>query len=76
MPPDLTKAHQKLDKAVENAYGRSFDNESQRIAYLFELYQKLTGDMFVEEKIRGKGKKKNESKGKPASNENVRRHQA
>ncbi|GBU26970.1 hypothetical protein R84B8_00486 [Treponema sp. R8-4-B8] len=57
MPKELLKAHQKLDKAVETAYGRSFDNDSQRVAYLFELYQKLTGELFTETKKTGKGKK-------------------
>jgi hypothetical protein len=57
MPPELLKAHQKLDKAVEASYGRSFDNESQRVAYLFELYQKLSGELFVHTKKRGKGRK-------------------
>jgi hypothetical protein len=59
MPKELLKAHQKLDKAVEAAYGRTFDSDSQRVAYLFELYQKLTGELFVDEKKRGKGRKKN-----------------
>jgi hypothetical protein len=58
MPPALSKAHQKLDKAVEAAYGRSFDDDSQRVAYLFEVYQKKCGELFVEEKKRGKGRKK------------------
>jgi hypothetical protein len=57
MPSALSKAHQKLDKAVEAAYGRSFDDDGQRVAYLFELYQKLTGELFVEGKKKGKGKK-------------------
>jgi hypothetical protein len=57
MPPTLIKAHQKLDKAVETAYGRSFENDNQRVAYLFELYQKLSGELFVEAKRRGKGRK-------------------
>jgi hypothetical protein len=47
MPKELLKAHQKLDKAVEAAYGRSFDDDSQRVAYLFELYQRLSGELFV-----------------------------
>jgi hypothetical protein len=55
MPPALAKAHQKLDKAVEVAYGRSFDDDGQRVAFLFELYQKLSGELFVEGKKRGKG---------------------
>jgi hypothetical protein len=57
MLPELVKAHQKLDKAVEAAYGRTFDDDSQRVAYLFELYQKLSGELFVETKKRGKGRK-------------------
>jgi hypothetical protein len=57
IPPVLLKAHQKLDKTVETAYGRTFDNDSQRVAYLFELYQKLCGELFVEGKKRGKGRK-------------------
>ena len=57
MPPELVKAHQKLDKAVETAYGRSFDNDVQRVAYLFELYQKMPGELFVGNK-EGKGIRK------------------
>jgi len=58
MLPDLVKAHQKLDKAVEAAYGRSFDDDSQRVAFLFELYQKMTGELFVEGKKQVKRRKK------------------
>jgi hypothetical protein len=57
IPPELLKAHQKLDKAVDAAYNRVFDDDSQRVAYLFELYQKLSGEMFIETKKRGKGRK-------------------
>ena len=53
MPPVLLKAHQKLDKAVESAYGRNFQDDSQRVAFLFEQYQKLAGDLFT----KGKGRK-------------------
>ncbi len=43
MPPVLLKAHQTLDKAVDMAYGRTnFKTEAERIAFLFELYQKYT----------------------------------
>jgi hypothetical protein len=59
MPPELIKTHQKLDKAVETSYGRIFENDEQRVSYLFEQYQKLTGELFVEDKKSGKGKKKN-----------------
>ncbi len=64
MPKELSQAHQKLDKAVETAYGRSFDDDGQRVAYLFELYQKLTGELFTETKKTGKGKKVKTIKGK------------
>jgi len=58
MPKELLKAHQKLDKAVETAYGKTFDSDSQRVAYLFELYQKNSGELdFTEKKKTGKGKK-------------------
>jgi hypothetical protein len=50
MIPELVKAHQKLDKTVEAAYGRSFDDDGQQVAFLFELYQKLSGELFVEKK--------------------------
>jgi hypothetical protein len=53
MPPALSKAHQKLNKAVEAAYGRTFADDSQRVAYLFELYQRLAGELFVEGRRRG-----------------------
>jgi hypothetical protein len=55
--PELLKAHQKLDKAVEAAYGRAFAGGGERVAYLFELYQKLSGELFVDTKKRGKGRK-------------------
>ena len=43
MPPDLRRAHQTLDKAVDVAYGRkSFASDAERVAFLFELYHKYT----------------------------------
>ncbi|MBI4825170.1 MAG: class I SAM-dependent DNA methyltransferase [Nitrospirae bacterium] len=43
MPPDLRKAHQVLDKAVDAAYGKkSFASDAERVAFLFELYHKYT----------------------------------
>ena len=38
-PPDLLKAHQDLDKAVEKAYGKTFKTDEERVEFLFELYQ-------------------------------------
>lgn len=43
MPPELTRAHQALDRAVDAAYGRkSFTGDAERVAFLFELYQQYT----------------------------------
>ena len=51
MPPDLVKVHNTLDKAVDEAYGKtSFKNEAQRVAFLFELYQKITSPLALETK--------------------------
>ena len=56
MPPELVKAHQALDKAVDLCYRpQPFINETKRIEFLFELYDKLTSGMFG-----GKKKKKSE----------------
>ena len=58
MLPELVKAHQGLDKAVDLCYRpQPFINETKRIEFLFELYDKYTSGMFAVEKV--KKKKKN-----------------
>jgi hypothetical protein len=57
MPPELARAHQALDKAADAAYGRSFADDGERVAYLFERYQQLSGQLFRDEQKRGKGRK-------------------
>ena len=47
MPPTLLKAHQKLDAAVDAAYlpsggKKSYASDAERVAFLFELYQRIT----------------------------------
>jgi len=47
MPPDLLKAHQRLDDAVDAAYAlcggkKKWINEPDRVAFLFARYQQLT----------------------------------
>ena len=50
MPPDLLKAHQALDKAVDRAYRRQpFPSERHRIEFLFQLYEKLTAPLVRED---------------------------
>jgi len=43
MPPDLVRAHQKLDAAVDAAYGyKGAATDAARVAFLFTLYRQLT----------------------------------
>jgi len=58
MPPELVKAHQALDKAVDQCYrSQPFTTEAKRIEFLFELYEKYTAGMFIEEKSKNNKKK-------------------
>jgi hypothetical protein len=51
MPPALVKAHQELDKAVDLCYrSQPFPNETKRIEFLFDLYEKYTSGLFREKK--------------------------
>lgn len=45
MPKDLVDAHHTLDRVVDRAYGApQFASESERLQYLFDLYQKLISE--------------------------------
>lgn len=51
MPPILIKAHKAMDKAVDLCYrSQPFPNETKRIEFLFELYDKYTAGVFVKGK--------------------------
>lgn len=59
MPAELTKAHQQLDAAVDAAYAlngskKSWKNDAERVAFLFELYQRYTSLLPVEKPKRGR----------------------
>jgi restriction-modification enzyme MmeI-like protein len=46
MPPALVKAHAQLDRAVDLCYRpQPFENDRQRVEYLFALYEKLTAPL-------------------------------
>jgi hypothetical protein len=48
MPPELVRAHQKLDWAVDAAYGKQkFAGDRERLAFLFELYQQLINPLLM-----------------------------
>ena len=38
MPPEISKAHGKLDALVDKLYGRTFATDADRVAHLFALY--------------------------------------
>ena len=51
MPPNLRKAHQALDRAVDRLYRRSgFSSERERVEYLLGLYEKLVAPLTAEAK--------------------------
>ena len=44
MPADLRAAHERNDEVLERIYiGRRFQNDTERLEKLFELYTKMTG---------------------------------
>ncbi len=48
MPPDLLKAHKKLDKEVEKAYrSEAFADDEDRIRFLFEMYEGMVKGRFL-----------------------------
>ncbi len=53
MPTLLVGAHQALDRAVDLAYRpQPFQNDTKRMEYLFELYEKYLGSLFHTKKKR------------------------
>ena len=53
MPPNLRKAHQALDRAVDRLYRRNgFASERERVEYLLGLYEKMMEPLGV----RGRGR--------------------
>lgn len=55
MPTELVKAHHKLDAAVDAAYSKKkFLGDSDRVAFLFELYQQLASPLEAKKNMRRK----------------------
>jgi hypothetical protein len=55
MPSELVKAHHKLDAAVDAAYSKKkFSGDSDRVAFLFELYQQLASPLEAKKTTRRK----------------------
>jgi len=52
---ELSKAHAKLDRAVEKCYrSQPFPSERHRVEYLFKEYQRLTAPLLPADKKRKK----------------------
>ena len=44
MPEGLKKAHHALDIAIEQCYrSKPFENDEERLEYLFKMYEEMTG---------------------------------
>ena len=59
MPKVLLKAHQDLDKVVDEAYRNKkqpFTSDLERISFLFTLYEQYTANLFTEEKTKKRKK--------------------
>ncbi|MGQ4807536.1 hypothetical protein NKDENANG_00888 [Candidatus Entotheonellaceae bacterium PAL068K] len=55
MPPNLRKAHQDLDRAVDRLYRPGgFASERERVVHLFGLYEKMTAPLAVKPKPKRK----------------------
>ena len=57
MPPDLRRAHQALDRAVDRLYRRTgFASERERVEHLFVLYEKMRAPL--EAGVKGKRRRR------------------
>ena len=59
MPPELVKAHEQLDKAVEQCYrSKPFESDRERVEYLFQLYEQLTAPLTAQADMPKRTRKK------------------
>ena len=57
MPPDLRKAHQALDRAVDRLYRRNgFTSERERVEHLLGLYEKMVAPLAAKAKPKRRGR--------------------
>ena len=70
MPPNLRKAHQALDRAVEKLYRRSgFASDRERVEHLLGLYEKMTAPLTAAAKPKRTRRKARTAKTKPGGSE-------
>ena len=65
MPPDLRRAHQTLDRAVDRLYrAKGFASERERVEHLFMLYEKMRAPLAAAMKAKPKRRRvRSKSKG-------------
>lgn len=64
MPPNLSKAHNELDRAVELCYRpKAFTSDRERVEFLFELYEKITSPLTAQVEAETKPKRTRKKKG-------------
>ena len=58
MPPNLRRAHRRLDRAVDRLYRRrEFSSEHERIEHLFMLYEKMLAPLTAKTKVKSRRKR-------------------
>ena len=59
MPPNLRRAHQGLDRAVDRLYRRKrFTSERERVEYLFALYERMQAPLAAEAAVKTQAKRR------------------
>ncbi len=68
MPPNLSKAHNELDRAVELCYRpKAFTSDRERVEFLFELYEKITSPLTAQIEAETKPKRTRRLKADPTT---------
>ena len=63
MPPDLRRAHEALDRAVDRLYKKTgFKSERERVEHLFGLYERMRGSLDAEMRARPKRRRSQRKK--------------
>ena len=52
MPPDMRRAHQVLDRAIDRLYRRTVAFERERVEQLFILYEKMRTPLEAKPQLR------------------------
>ena len=63
MPPNLRRAHQALDRAIDRLYRKArFASERERVEHLFMLYEKMRTPLVAQAAATSRGKRRTRRK--------------